>query len=318
MNNKLRLRAEYENRINRVMDHINANLDQELTLSALSAAACFSPFHFHRVFAAMVGETLGDYIRRLRLERAAGCLAGNRATSITEIALNCGFASPAAFARAFRERFAMSASDWRQGGHRTWRNPGKAQGKIGKTESKEGKANAFFSGYNGTVNKTATQKRRNAMAVQIKQLPGYHVAYMRHIGPYGPGVSQHWEKFRKWAKARDLAGKGTAALGISHDDPSITPPDKCRYDSCVRVPPDFREEPGVNLADIPGGKYAVLAFKGTDRDIGKAWNGIYAQWLPDSGYQPDDRPCFELYEERHNCHPGGVFECDICIPVRPL
>ena len=156
------------------------------------------------------------------------------------------------------------------------------------------------------------------MKVETKQLPLFHVAYMRHIGPYGRGVSQHWAKFSKWSKTHDLVVKGAVTLGISHDDPSVTPPEKCRYDACITVPADFKAGPEVNLADIPGGKYAVMAFKGSDRDIGKAWNDIYRQWLPDSGYQPDDRPCFELYEERHQCHPGGVFECDICIPVRQL
>ena len=315
---KDRLRAEYQTRINNVMDYIGHHLDQELTLDVLARVACFSAFHFHRVFAALVGETLGDYIRRVRLERAAGSLSGNPAVPVTEIALDCGFASPAAFARAFRERFGMSASKWRDGGCRTWRNPGKAQGKTSKAHSKARKANASLSAYNGGVNKTATQKRRHAMDVQIKQLPGYHVAYLRYIGPYGPGVSQHWAKFRRWAKARDLVKKETATLGISHDDPSITPPEKCRYDACVTVPADFKPEAGVNLADIPGGKYAVLRFAGSGREIGPAWTSIYRDWLPDSGYQPDDRPCFELYEERHQCQSGGGFACDICIPVRPL
>jgi DNA gyrase inhibitor GyrI len=111
------------------------------------------------------------------------------------------------------------------------------------------------------------------MTVEIRQLPGYHVAYMRHIGPYGPPVSAYWQKFNKWAQARDLSGKGikgAVLLGISHDDPSITPPDKCRYDACVAVPADFKPEAGVNLADIPGGKYAVLRFSGSDREIGLA------------------------------------------------
>ncbi len=159
------------------------------------------------------------------------------------------------------------------------------------------------------------------MKVEIKQLPTYHVAYMRHIGPYGPGVSKHWKEFNKWARARGFLGKEAAnpiALGISHDDPSITPPDKCRYDSCAVVPEDFQPEAGVNVADVSGGKYAVYRFRGTDKNIGDAWRDIYAEWLPESGYQCDDRPCFELYNSEHQCHPDGSWECDICVPIKPM
>jgi AraC family transcriptional regulator len=311
------LEAEYRSRINRVMDHIHAHLGEALTLEQLAQVACFSPYHFHRIFTALVGETLGDHLRRIRLERAAGMLRGNPYHPVTEIALGCGFSSSAAFARAFRAHFGMSATDWRQGD----RKGGKTLRKPGDTDRKEGKAVTLPGEYNRSVKSLHThQRRRKAMKVEIKELPPYHVAYMRHLGPYGPGVSRHWEKFNRWAEARDLQPKGAVSLGISHDDPSITPPEKCRYDACVEVPPEFKPEPGVNLTDIPGGKYAVTRFKGTDRDIGKAWNDLFRTWLPSSGYQPDDRPCFELYisSGKKECPPGRTFECDICVPVRPL
>ena len=318
MDLKSKQRLDYQARINRVMDHIGAHLDEDLRLEDLSRVACFSPFHFHRIFAAMTGETLGGHIRRRRLEAAAIVLRDRPDRPVTEVAMDCGFQSPAAFARAFREKYGMSASRWRDGGFRSWRNSGKEGRKNGKAGGKPSKASAPLSGYNCRVNRNANRKRRRNMDVQIKQLPGWRVAYMRHIGPYGPGVSKHWETFRKWRRARELTGPGSAALGISHDDPSITPPERCRYDACVTVPPDFKAEAGVNLADIPGGKYAVLRFRGTDRQIGEAWNSIYRDWLPESGFQCDDRPCFELYTEEHQCHPDGTWECDICVPVRPL
>lgn len=315
---KRNLRKEYQTRINRAMDHIGANLGRELRLEDLARVACFSPFHFHRIFAAMAGETLGDHIRRRRLEASAILLRDRPDEPVTLIGLGCGFQSPAAFARAFRERFGMSPSRWREGGHLSWSNMGKAESKRGNAERKQGKASGLLSGYNASVNSTTKRRRRRTMDITIKELPGYHVAYSRHIGPYGPGVSGHWERFRKWRRARGLVGPGSAALGISHDDPSITPPDKCRYDACVTVPAEFKPESGVNITDIPGGKYAVLRFRGTDRQIGEAWNSIYRDWLPESGFQCDDRPCFELYTDEHRCHPDGSWECDICIPVKPL
>src|SRR5436305_14977102 len=98
----MRYRREYERRVNRVMDYVQAHLAEDLTLEKLAAVAAFSPFHFHRVFAAITGETLSDFIRRIRLERAASALGLLRDTSVLEIALRYGFSSAATFARAFK------------------------------------------------------------------------------------------------------------------------------------------------------------------------------------------------------------------------
>lgn len=318
--NKSFLRKEYISRINRVMDFIGRNLDQELDLETLASVACFSPSHFHRLFAAMTGETLGGFIRRIRLERAAGYLSGGSDFTITETAMRCGFTSSSAFARAFKGHFGMSASDWREKELKNKSKISKSPGNHRQCKSKGRKDGISPFSYNCSIKQTA-MKRRKAMKVEIKQLPGYHVAYMRHIGPYGPGVSRHWKEFRKWAVAHGFLGRDAVnpiALGISHDDPSITPPAKCRYDSCAVVPEDFKPGTGVNITDIPGGRYAVYRFRGTDKTIGKAWRDIYAGWLPESGYQCDDRPCFELYTAEHQCHSDGSWECDICIPVKPL
>jgi AraC-like DNA-binding protein len=113
-------RREYERRVNRVMDYVQAHLVEDLTLEKLAAVAAFSPFHFHRVFAAITGETLSDFIRRIRLERAASALGLLHDTSVLEIALRYGFSSAATFARAFKAHFGMSATEWRDGGSRDW------------------------------------------------------------------------------------------------------------------------------------------------------------------------------------------------------
>lgn len=107
-------RAEYVARINRVRDYIDEHLSDPLTLTELAEVAAFSPFHFHRIFAAMVGEPSGQYVRRLRLERAAQQLVASPRKPITAVALDCGFSGSAPFARAFKESFGVSASEWRR------------------------------------------------------------------------------------------------------------------------------------------------------------------------------------------------------------
>ena len=158
------------------------------------------------------------------------------------------------------------------------------------------------------------------MNVSVKTLPDFHVACMRNIGPYGPTqIPPLWETLMAWAQPRGLVTGDTPTLGISYDDPEVTPPEKCRYDACIVVPGDFAAESAVQVKDIPGGKYAVSEYVGTAADIMHSWSRIFSEWLPSSGFQPDNRPCFELY--RADCYvgqPKGSFKCDICIPVKPL
>ncbi len=106
-------RLEYAARMNRVIDHIQCHLADPLDLEQLAAVACFSPFHFHRLFRAWMDETLQAFVHRLRLERAAQLLVFHRARSISDVAMECGFSSPSSFARAFKAGFGVSAGEWR-------------------------------------------------------------------------------------------------------------------------------------------------------------------------------------------------------------
>jgi AraC family transcriptional regulator len=165
------------------MDYIEAHLDGDLSLAALARVVNFSEFHFHRVFKGVVGETLNQFIQRRRVEKAARFLTGNPAKSVTEIALDCGFSGSAAFARAFKDAFGVSASQYRKGG-------GAVQSKVGK-----------------------------------------------------------------------------------------------------------------NI--IPAGKYAIGRFELSSHEFEEAWTGVMGGWLPQSGYQCDDRPCAEIYQNDPKEHPEG-------------
>ncbi len=102
---KLPTTATYIERINRAIDHVVDHLPEPLRLRDLSRAALLSPFHFHRVFQAVVGETPAEFVRRLRLEKALGLMGRARAQSLTTIALKCGFASSSDFSRSFKQRY---------------------------------------------------------------------------------------------------------------------------------------------------------------------------------------------------------------------
>ena len=104
---------DYQERLNRVLLHIQQHLDEPLSLEVLARVACFSQFHFHRIFAAFVGETAGTHVRRLRLELAARRLVHTPRT-VTEIELSAGYETPAAFNKAFRGRFHTTPTAFRR------------------------------------------------------------------------------------------------------------------------------------------------------------------------------------------------------------
>ncbi len=159
------------------------------------------------------------------------------------------------------------------------------------------------------------------MSIRVQQQPAFHVAYMRYTGPAGArgGIPDLWQKLGRWMEAHGFTARGRITIGVAHDDPGVTAPEKYRYDACVVVPPDFKPDRLVNLMDIPAGTYAVAPFEGTARDILPAWESVFTSWLPGSGYQPDDRACYELYRGDPMVDPkAGVFRCELCLPVRPL
>ena len=321
------LREEYTARINRVIDYIEANIGKELSLAELAGVAHFSPFHFHRIFSAMVGETLNGFIWRIRVEKAADRLINNPRKSITEIALECGFSGSSTFARAFREAFHMSARQWRSGGYLQ-------ASKAGKTDSKESQVvsnrRQDFDVYPYYTENMSKQLWRVEMkpnkeliaSVEVKDIADIHVAYIRHIGPYAGDQQLFGNLFNRlctWAGPRDLLRfPETKFVTIYYDNPEITDESKLRTDVCITVPADTQVDGEVGKATIPAGKYAIAHFEINPEQYGDAWNAVYGGWLPESGYQPDDRPCFELYLNDPETHPEGKHIVDIYAPVKPL
>ncbi|GHD65376.1 AraC family transcriptional regulator [Jeongeupia chitinilytica] len=313
---------EYSRRMNRVLDHIDRHLDQSLELAQLADVAHFSPFHFHRVFQAWMGETLGDYLRRRRLEAAAATLAIHPDEPVLNVALGVGFGSGEAFARAFKLRFGMTPSAWRA------QTPARWQAEVAAVHARQAErlrnldqalrkpdqTSADADGHTGH----SFFDLETLMNVSIQTLPAARIAYLRHIGPYGPALGLFWrQKFAPWARIHGLATH--TAYGIGYDDPSITPAEKCRYDAAVEVPAGFVASGEVGVAELPGGRYAVAHFNGDVRTIGDAWLALTRDWLPSSGYQFDHRPCFERYAGAPDENTDREqFECDLCIPVRPL
>ncbi len=313
-------RREYIARINRVVDYVWAHFDQELCYEELADIARFSRFHFHRVFSSIMGETLTDFIRRVRLERAAAKLLADLEVPVTNVALDGGFSSPSVFARAFKERFGMSATTWRQRG-------GSRHGKICKANSNQGQAlrkpceaprgeAPYDDIYNSSPRRPAMRKLK--YTVEVKTLDPLHVAYIRHVGPYNE-IDRAFARLMTWAGPRGLlSASGARVLAIYHDNPEVTEASKLQSSACVSVPPGTVVGNDVGEMDVPGGVFAVGHFEIDGSEFKQAWDALLGEWLPSSGYQPDDRMCYEVYLNDHETHPEKKFKVDICEPIKPL
>ena len=317
------LKEEYRARINRVMDFIEKNLDQDLSLNQLAQVANFSPFHFHRIFRAMVGEPLMQFILRIRLEKAATQLLFHPKKSITEIALDCGFSSSATFARAFKDKFLCSASDYRK----------KQNSKNRKTDSKndqlDGNPRKATNHYSVYLAGEFFNQKWNIMVdnkikaqVEVKTLPEITVAYVRHVGPYKGNeqlFGSLFEKIMRWAGPRGLIKfPETMTLSIYHDNPDVTNEEKLRLSVGISVPKETEVEGEIGKMILPAGEYAIARVEINADEYEAAWDAVYGGWLPESGYQPADSLCFEWYHNDPKQHPEGKHVLDICIPVKPL
>jgi len=318
MNENL-LKDIYKARINKTMDLIERDMDHQFTLAELAAEANFSKFHFHRIFQGITGETPFQFLTRIRLEKAATMISTNPNDSITEIAFKCGFTDISVFSRNFKKHFKVSASQWRNESYDR-SNSGHLNSNLSQQESKnqqsETGSSMYFSPRTNTL-KWRTNMKLN-QSIEVKEFQPFTVAYLRYTGPYKGNENLFeslWNKLFKWAGPRDLIGKDVKSLIIYHDDPNVTEEDKLRLSVCISVAPDTKVDGEFGKMDIEGGKYAVARFTVTAEEFEQAWEWVYGEWLPSSGYQPDDKPCFEMCQEEPR---NGKYVADICIPVKPL
>ncbi len=284
----------YRHRLLRVLLHIEEHLSDPLTLDELAGIACFSPYHFHRIFSSFTGESLHKYIRRLRLERAAGQLmTSDRA--ITHIAFDAGFETHEAFTRAFRNAFDLSPSELRKS---------IAQGKSVVLHTKP-PLPLHDSG-------------ELTMKVSITKQPARRIAFIRHVGSYH-NMGTVFGQLCAWAGAKGLLGANCQMVGVYHDDPDVTPPEKLRGDAALIVGDDVQVDDGpVQIGELAGGEYAVAVHKGPYARLIDSYRWLYGHWLASSGREPADAPCFEKYLNNPQTTPEAELLTEISIPLKPI
>jgi len=304
-----RFQKEYIFRINKVIDYIYTNIERPLTLENLAEVANFSPYHFHRIFTTFTGETLNNFVKRLRIEKAASLLLNNPETPIAEIADYCGYNSASVFCRTIKDYFKCSAKDYRQ-------KLLTELSKIGQSDSKIDKLKKSSSDYIRLIELNEKWKKLMKTNVEIKEMPELNLIYCRHIGQFNQ-IGKAYEKLFKWAGPRGLINEKMHTVTVYHDDPKVTEIDKVRQSACITVDKEIKPDGEFGKLIVPKGRYAVGHFEIDVTEFEQAWNTMCI-WVSESGYQPDDRNSYEYYYQDPEEHPEHKFVLDICIPVKPL
>lgn len=278
--------SDYRPQVERALGHILEHLGEPLTLAAVARVAHLSEFHFHRIFASVVGEPVGRFITRKRLELAALRLAYEPARPVTEIALDVGYSSVSNFSKAFASFFGCSPS--------RVRDPGAAgQGAIGKltrTYGKDFRPRDLFS-LPADVPEDERRARRAELARGLRYLecPGFAVACLASPGGYElAAVERTWGELIERGTALGLCGEEVDAYAMAFDSPQLTSPELQRYHACIPCPDGAAVPPPLFVSRIPEGRYAIFRYDGEVAGVEAHHLAIYSLWFPSSGVAPDD------------------------------
>ncbi|MGA2877706.1 MAG: GyrI-like domain-containing protein [Bryobacteraceae bacterium] len=270
----------YAERVQRVVDYLAEHLDEALDLEALARVACFSPYHFHRIYRALLGETVSDTVRRLRLHRAAIDLL-DRDLSIERAARRAGYASQAAFTRAFRAEYG--------------RPPARYLGARRVAQfDQEGNPSMY--------------------KVETITLPRIRVAAIHHRGDYQL-TSKVFERLMTVAATTGLLTPDTRSIGVFYDDPASVPEVELRAAACITVPDHWAPSGELTEAHIEGGRYARIVHTGPYTELKTAYDWLYQTWLPNSTEEPCDLPCIEEYLNNPRQVPAKDLETAVMMPL---
>ena len=256
------------------------------SLEELAEVAAFSPYHFHRIYCALAGETPADTLTRARLQRAAVMLLETD-RPVAAIAHSVGYGSAEALTRAFRATYGLP--------------PGAYRARGGLAEP---------------LPRIATEEDTALFSVTRRDEPGFTLAAIRHIGPY-PQIGTVFDRLNAWAGARGLIGAETRFIALYHDEPGPVAEAALRSDAGLTVPPGTPVEGEVRPIDVPPMPVAVLLFQGPYAELEPAYRWLYGEWLPRSGFEPADHPAMEVYLNDPRLLPPAEWLTEILLPLKP-
>ena len=286
----------YYARFRRVLEHVDAHLEEELSLDRLAGVAAFSKFHFQRQFSALLGMGVGRYVQLVRLKRASYQLAFREGDRIIDVALGSGYESHEAFSRAFKKAVGQTPSEFRaEPQWETW--------------------HAIYARLSD-LRSTHMKPDHRPEHVSIIDFPETRVAVLEHRGD-PRRIGDTIRKFIDWRRANGLPPQTSATFNLLYGDPATTPPDEFRLDLCAATPRPVAENAhGVVERTLPAGRCARLRHVGSDDTFGETFEFLYARWLPASGEEPRDFPLFLQRVRFFPDVPEHEAITDVFLPLR--
>ncbi|MFH5923946.1 AraC family transcriptional regulator [Roseomonas xinghualingensis] len=279
-------RLDYGARIARSMALLARDPGRVTSLEELAAEAAFSPYHFHRIYRMMSGETPAETLVRLRLHQAASELIRGSAP-VEKVARKAGYSGAASFTRAFRAAHGIPPAAYRARG-----------------------------GSGAVLRCSATPREDSSMHdVTIRELPPLRLAMIGHSGDY-QRISAAFDRLEAWARARGLTGPETRFFGIYHDDPHSVAREALRSEAALTVPASAQGDDDVRIVDMPALRVAALRFQGPYAELECGYDALYRDWLPGSGEEPETLPAMEEYLNDCKALPPTEWLTDIMVPLK--
>jgi AraC family transcriptional regulator len=290
-------------RLYEVMDLMLDSVGDPLALGSLAASASYSSYHFDRIFRELTGFSAVEYQRKRRLRRAAHLLRHEPDVAVGRIAQDCGFPSNAAFAKAFRQQFAMSAKSWREGG---WRAYMDAQ--VGR----ESDVSFFVAEPSNLAALQAPYRPPEpgsvAARVEVRNLAAVRLRYQRFFGQSGAALALACNAFAGACEDAAAVARGAPWYGVFDEDPGFTGEREYCYDFGADAA--LLEDPALGLRLLPAGSYACLDFCGEwprFRAMYEDWLERQALWRLDS-----TRPHIQRVERKAD----GGWQGWLALPVK--
>lgn len=287
MKNKPVTTADYQRRINIAVEYIRTHLDEAIDLRTLAELSSFSPCHFHRIATAFLGEPLGEFIARTRIETAARLLLYSD-LPVAQIAYRVGYDAPSSLTKAFGRFFGISPKEYR-----TTKNlPSMTKCMQCDAEIRLSKP-------------------------KIQVIPEKSVAYIRAQGNYSQvDYGDYFTRLWQYVKEQKLYSAGIESIVVYHNDPDISKSDDLRCDVCLTIPKGPVAAGPVGVKTIAGGRYAVFVHTGPYTGLGGAYHKIFREWLPASGCELRDSPSFERYRNNPDRVAAEKLKTEIYIPLK--
>ncbi|MBL4604957.1 MAG: AraC family transcriptional regulator [Flavobacteriaceae bacterium] len=294
-------------RINKAIRYIEENIQAKLLLEDVAKAAHFSPYHFHRLFSVVMGETVNNFITRRRIEKGASFLLHQKEIPVTEVSETIGFSSLSSFSRAFKKFYGLSPQEFKES------SPEKFS-KICKTKSKNGQLKVTFEKYICNITNSLNWIKMNA-TTEVKIVDTLDLAYISHVGEMDL-ISNAFNDLIRWATPKGLmTQENLRMVSIYHDSPKITDPSHLRMSACMVLNSPVSTEGKIGLRTLNTGKCVVSRMEISPSEFQQAWESSFV-WMNENGYKKaTDKDPFEIYYNNHEEHPEKKFIIDLCIPV---